>query len=316
MSTKYQFKEGDYVIVDGSGQRDIVLQHLFNRGYVVDTKHLDDDDNIINFNEFDVFDTFRVVHGPGDKPRGEIPINDFIALVDGKLPPEWCIECTDKSARDKGWAKLMSALPSFHCQERGLFYGMKKSGPYFCQVRFGSEIQFSTWLAIHELNEHEPTLEESIAEMKQSDISTHICKHCGAEVDNYSSDEDCYKAPIKENDVDVFDPQKPFEVEIGENDWVKRPNSFYVGTNREGNYVVQIPGDGYYSYSNIRNVVKPELSEGQPVWFKQFEDMAIWEFGFYKDGDVDIQHSGTSFKPQMIRPLFVDGVAQYPPFND
>jgi hypothetical protein len=57
-----------------------------------------------------------------------------------------------------------------------------------------------------------------------------------------------------------FYPNEPFEVEIDENEWVKRPNAFYIGKNREGNHVIQVPGDGYYSYSDIRNIVEPEFN--------------------------------------------------------
>jgi hypothetical protein len=373
---KYPFKRGDWCRVGSPKRYEEMLKALCTNGY---------GGYVLSYESF-------MFAGSTEQERlNGFPYNDMLCLVRGRLPEDWCVECTDETVNDDNWVKLKLYLPSFHCLEKGLFYGIKQSEPYFCQVSFGTEILLSTWAAIQGMNEecqhqeHDimtgvcgkcnadiPTLEQQVNEYKeQQQPDALICMEGGRillkvdaqgfisidgmvvghepglpkfftepeymttsngtkyKVRNHSKKPYIPNESIKQmeliteklhgvvNSLTDFNLDLPFEVTNDDNReyWYPQIDTRYIGIDRNGDHVIQNEYDVFSTWKYIRNIKEPEFTENQPVWFKQRPNNIIWEFGFYKNGDVDLQGSGTAFRPYSIRPFFVNGVATYPPFE-
>lgn len=90
----------------------------------------------------------------------ELPFPDFKALVTGKLPESWCIQCTEESMKHGAWEEMIESIDrnkSIECQFNW-FYG--KADKYFggeSPGAFGEVLQIETWAALNPVEESLPT---------------------------------------------------------------------------------------------------------------------------------------------------------------
>lgn len=84
----------------------------------------------------------------------ELPFPDFKALVTGKLPESWCIQCTEESVKHEAFENLCMVLGlSSDSEFEGKYYGIDKA-PRAASKPFGEVLQIETWAALNEADKN------------------------------------------------------------------------------------------------------------------------------------------------------------------
>lgn len=88
-----------------------------------------------------------------DNGVAELSFPDFKALVTGKLPESWCIQCTEENMKHEAWGRFIELQSC----EVGLFYGYinhEEGDLLYMTVSgkpFGEVLQLPTWAALNDL---------------------------------------------------------------------------------------------------------------------------------------------------------------------
>lgn len=106
----------------------------------------------------------------------ELPFPDFKALVTGKLPESWCIQCTEESMKHEAWVPMINSLNEGHRQKfNGDQVGKYYSVLFAHKKPSGEVLQIETWAA---LNPVEESTEKWIPnEQEQKSIAKDIRSH-------------------------------------------------------------------------------------------------------------------------------------------
>ena len=82
----------------------------------------------------------------------ELSFSDFKALVTGKLPESWCIQCTEESMNHEAWSRMIFSMGSGHAgNHKSRYYGIGRTYPFSDHGSFGEVLQIETWAAVWEM---------------------------------------------------------------------------------------------------------------------------------------------------------------------
>lgn len=167
---KYPFKRGDWCQVGSPERNEEIFKALCTNGY----------GGYILSDE-----SFMFGVSIEQERLNEMPYNDMLCLVRGKLPEEWCVECTGEVFDTKEWGDLIKSVRGHEMTRAFHFYGIENGSATGSDFGFGTKILLSTWAAIWELNEE--------CQHQEHDIMTGVCGKCNADIPTLEEQVNEYK---------------------------------------------------------------------------------------------------------------------------
>ena len=121
-----------------------------------------------------------------DRMEGiEIQFPDFKALVTGKLPESWCIQCTQESMKHEAFDRFLNKFPSNFVKSypEGWYFGLDGLQPWRTSEPFGEVLQIKTWAALQDLDKPKSS------ELYRSALKTLVNHRIRTAIDNQLIDE-------------------------------------------------------------------------------------------------------------------------------